>query len=232
MIVLVMDPDRQSRRHTSAALRFAGYEVETARSPAQTASLLRRRRASAVVLDPAEGDAVGTVTSLRAQTDVPLVVVSRSAQEVDKVALLDAGADDYLTKPVGIEELLARLRVLFRRTPHDEGREPPIVTPDFTIHLKDRRWVGADGSEVRLTPTEWRLVELLVQRAGHLVSQSELLRGVWGPDAETKSHYLRVHMVSIRRKVEPDPARPRYFVTASGLGLRFDPHPDALLQSG
>src|ERR1700736_6185497 len=156
MIVLVMDPDRQSRRHTSAALRFAGYEVETVRSPAQTASLLRRRRASAVVLDPTEGDAVSTVTTLRAQTDIPLIVVSRSAEEVDKVALLDAGADDYLTKPIGIEELLARLRVLFRRAPHDEGRGPPIVTPDFTIHLQDRRWGSADGTDVRLAPTQWR----------------------------------------------------------------------------
>ena len=104
-----------------------------------------------------------------------------------------------------------------------ETAEAPITTPDFAIHLTDRRWVRNDGTEVKLTPIEWRLVEMLVSHAGHLVTQAELLQHVWGPKAVTKTHYLRVYLAGIRHKIEPDPSRPRYFITAPGLGLRFDP---------
>jgi two-component system, OmpR family, KDP operon response regulator KdpE len=223
--VIVADPDRQIRRLIGSALRFAGYAVEAVGTPAQAASLLRRRQIGALVVDPVETGSVDTVMALRTRTDVPILVVSHFSDEADKVAALDAGADDYLTKPVGMEELLARLRVVLRRAHRTDCEDTPIIAPDFTIHLSDRRWVRSDGTDVRLTPIEWRLVEVLVGRAGHLVTQADLLRRVWGPNAVDKTHYLRVYVAAIRRKVEPDPARPRYFITAPGLGLLFDPTP-------
>jgi two-component system KDP operon response regulator KdpE len=225
--VLVVDPDRHSRRLVSRALRSAGYAAETAADPARAASLLRRRRLDAVILDPSEPDAGDAVSALRGQTDLPILVISPSDSVWDKVAVLDAGADDYLTKPFGVEELLARLRVALRRPSRAAADATPVITSDFTIHMADRRWLAVDGTEVVLTPTEWRVVEVLVGHAGHLVTQDELLRRVWGPGAVGKAHYLRVQMAAIRRKVEPDRTRPRYFVTAPGLGLRFDPEPHA-----
>jgi two-component system KDP operon response regulator KdpE len=228
--VLVADPDGQDRKLVTAALRFAGYGAETTRQPVRAESIIRRRNLDAVILDPAETAAAQTVSSLRAQTAIPIIVVSTLSAEGHKVALLDAGADDYLTKPFGTEELLARLRVVLRRIRRGEPVEAPTITRDFTVDLADRRWVRTDGVEVRLTPLEWRVVEMLVRRAGHLVTHTELLRGVWGPRAIGKTHYLRVQLTAIRRKVEPDPARPRYFITASGLGLRFDPSAGEQLQ--
>ena len=227
--VLIVDPDRHSRRLVSRALRSAGYAAESAPDPSRAASLLRRRRLDAVIFDPSELGAGDTVNALRAQTVLPILVVSASDNVWDKVAVLDAGADDYLTKPFGVEELLARLRVALRRPWRAALDTPSVSTADFTIHLADRRWQAADGTEVVLTPTEWRVVEVLVAHAGHLVTQDELLRRVWGPGAVGKAHYLRVQMAAIRRKVEPDRTRPRYFITAPGLGLRFDPDPHAPL---
>jgi two-component system KDP operon response regulator KdpE len=222
--VLVADPDRSTLRPTVIALRLAGYTVETTTASARTAAKLRRRRLDALIVDPADA---GAVSALRAQTDIPILVVSTSAYESNKVAMLDAGADDYLTKPYGVEELLARLRASLRRVTRSGGSDGVddvvFTTTDFTVDLRDRRWLQRDGTEVRLTPTEWRLIEMLVRRAGHLVTQAELLEGVWGPKAISKNHYLRVQLAAIRRKVEPDPARPRYFITAPGLGLRFEP---------
>jgi two-component system KDP operon response regulator KdpE len=227
--VVLSDPDRQTRRLAAAALRFAGYAVETPCTDGHLRSLVRRRPA-AVVVDPSGN--IDAVSDLRALTDVPIIVVSSSSEEWAKVATLDAGADDYLTKPYGIEELLARVRVAVRHsTDHQAVVEPPITTADFTVDVADRRWLRSDGTEVRLTPTEWRFVELLIRRPGRLVSQAELLLGVWGPKALEKTEYLRVYLTAIRHKVEPDPHRPRYFITAPGLGLRFDPGADQLRQS-
>ena len=228
--VLVSDPDGRSHKLIASALRFGGYGIESVRAPSRISSVIRRRRLDAVIVDPAETGATEAVAALRAQTDVPIIVVSGNTAEWDKVAMLDAGADDYLTKPFGTEELLARLRVALRHTLRPKEADAPIATADFTIHLEDRRWVRRDGIEVRLTPLEWRVVEMLVRRAGHLVTQAELLEGAWGPKAAGKAHYLRVQLTAIRRKVEPDPARPRYFITVSGLGLRFDPSAGGHLQ--
>jgi two-component system, OmpR family, KDP operon response regulator KdpE len=220
--VVLSEPDRLTRRLAVAALRFAGYAVETARSTRHTRTLLHRCCPAVAVLDP--GGDVEAVSALRAVTDIPLIVVSSSGEEWDKVAMLDAGADDYLTKPYGIEELLARIRVLLRRSPPATATTvAPVTTPDFTIDVADRRWTRSDGTEVALTPTEWRLVEILTRHPGRLVTQTELLVGVWGPKAIEKTVYLRVYLTGIRHKVEPDPAHPRYFITAPGLGLRFDP---------
>jgi two-component system KDP operon response regulator KdpE len=228
--VLVADPDPSDGRLLRAALRFGGYGVEVVRTPARAASLLRLRRFDAVVVDPARTGPADTVAGLRAQTGIPIIVVSASCGEHYAAVVLDAGADDCLPKPFSEEELLARLRVALRRFRPPEVTDGPITTADFTIHLADRRWMRGDGTEIRLTPTEWRLVEILVRHAGHLVPKADLVRGVWGPDAVTKKNHLRVHLTNIRKKLEPEPARPRYFITAPGLGLRFDPHPSDQLQ--
>jgi two-component system KDP operon response regulator KdpE len=222
--VLIADPDPRTRKLTGAALRLAGYTVESTGALARAGSLVRRRRPDALILDPTDTAPVEILSALRAQTEIPIIVVSSTTDDWDKIALLDAGADDYLAKPFGVEELLARLRVSLRRASATGTDESAIMTPDFTVHLRDRRWLRKDDTEVRLTPLEWRLVEMLVRRAGHLVTQAELLRGAWGPSAAEKTHYLRIQMAAIRRKVEPDPGRPKYFITAPGLGLRFDPN--------
>jgi two-component system KDP operon response regulator KdpE len=220
--VLILDADRVSRRRTISAIRYGGFQAESARNLQEACRLVRRHRYAALVVDPGVGaDSSLPVEELRARTDAPIIVVSARDEASYKVALLDAGADDCVTRPFDPEELLARIRAVERRVaPLEEER--PIVTPDFTMHVADRRFVRPDGAEVTMSPTEWRLIEVLVQHAGHLVTREELLVSVWGPQAASKTQYLRVHMSSIRQKVEPDPARPRYFVTVPGLGVRFD----------
>jgi two-component system KDP operon response regulator KdpE len=149
-------------------------------------------------------------------------VLSVREREADKVAALDAGADDYVTKPFGINELLARLRAAVRRaTPTDE-QVPIVQTVHFRVDLAAKQ-VLRDGTEVRLTPTEWQLVELLVRNPGRLVSQRQLLSEVWGPKYREETNYLRVFIAQIRRKLEPDPAHPRYFITEPGMGYRYQP---------
>jgi two-component system KDP operon response regulator KdpE len=221
--VVLADADGHERARAAAALRFGGYRVRAARSVAHAATLLRRPDLAAIVVDPVGSPAV-VVADLRARTTVPIIVVSARADERDKVSALDAGADDYLTKPFGAEELLARLRAVLRRVlpPHPDDVEP-IVTPDFTLLLSDKRAVDAGGADVHLTRVEWRIVALLAARAGHLVPHEDLLLGVWGPNALEKPGNIRVNMAHIRAKLEPEPSAPRYFVTAPGLGVRFDP---------
>jgi two-component system, OmpR family, KDP operon response regulator KdpE len=164
-------------------------------------------------------DGLEVIRGLRGWTDVPIVVLSVRESEREKVAALDAGADDYVTKPFGMDELLARLRAALRRSvPAPE--EAVIQTPDFTVDLSAKRVTRA-GDEVRLTPTEWAIVELLVRNPGRLVSQRQLLQEVWGPQYATETNYLRVYLAQIRRKLEPDPARPRYFITEPRMGYRF-----------
>jgi two-component system, OmpR family, KDP operon response regulator KdpE len=220
--VLVVDPDWSGRRGTVAALRYGGFEVETVGSVKEAGRRLRSRRYVGIIVDPGRQSAT-MVFELRARTDAPIIVVSASDERVHRIDCLDAGADDYLTLPFDPEELLARLRAVLRRTVSVED-EPPIVTDDFTIELAERRVVRNDGTEVPLSPIEWKLVEALVRRAEHLVTREELLASVWGPDAVEKTHYLRVHMASIRHKLEPDHAHPRFFVTVPGLGLKFVAH--------
>jgi two-component system, OmpR family, KDP operon response regulator KdpE len=220
MTVLVADSDQQSRRLAAAALRHGGFGVETANSVMKALSLLRRHAIDAVVVDPFDDADVEVMRDLRLRTEVPIIVVSAVTKEEDKVAFLDAGADDYLTKPFGVEELLARVRAVMRRVvPRSDA--PPVKTPHFTIDAAARRVFLADGTEVRLTPTEWAMVGALIRRPDHVVGQAQLLEEVWGAKAVNKGHYLRIYMAGIRRKLEPDPGHPRYFVTSPGLGLMF-----------
>ena len=222
-VVLLVCDDRRRRRELASVLRLGEFEVKPAHDAAAARRLLRGQRfAAAVVTDLVGVEVPAFVHDLREQSDVPILVVSSEADEWEAVTVLDAGADDHLVVPYQVEELLARLRACMRRFERAND-EAPVVTDDFEVYVTDRRFVLADGSEAPLTETEWKLLEVLLRHPGRLVGKPDLLRAVWGPDAIEKTNYVRVHMVSIRRKVEPDPARPRYFVTVPGLGIRFVP---------
>ena len=220
--VLVVDDEPQIRRALSINLRARGYDVEVAHDGERALDLAARKHPDVVVLDLGLPgiDGVEVIRGLRGWTQVPVVVLSVRDAEGDKVAALDAGADDYVTKPFGMDELLARLRAALRRTvPAEE--EAVIDTADFTIDLAAKK-VQRDGQEVRLTPTEWHLVEMLVRNRGRLVAQRQLLQEVWGPQYHDETNYLRVFMAQVRRKLEPEPAHPRYFITEPGMGYRFE----------
>jgi two-component system KDP operon response regulator KdpE len=204
-------------------LRARGYDVDQAGSGEEALHLAAARHPDVVLLDlglPGV-DGLGVIRGLRGWTNVPIVVLSVREAEADKVAALDLGADDYLTKPFGMDELLARLRAALRR--HQPTVEEPVIeTPDFRVDLADRR-VTAGGQEVHLTPTEWGILDVLLRHPGRLVSQRQLLQQVWGPGYERETNYLRVYLAQLRRKLEPDPARPRYLITEPGMGYRFEP---------
>lgn len=177
-----------------------------------------------VVLDLGLPDLDGTevIAGLRGWTSVPIIVLSARTDSTDKVQALDAGADDYVTKPFGMDELLARLRAAVRRTSAAAGiEEPVIVTDAFTID-RAAKTVHRGSGEVHLTPTEWGILELLVRHPGRLVAQRQLLGEVWGPAYLKETHYLRVYLAQLRRKLEPNPSRPRYLITEPGMGYRFE----------
>jgi len=175
-------------------------------------------------------DGVEVVRSLRQWSKVPIVVLSARETERAKVTALDAGADDYVTKPFGMAELVARVRAALRRAAPSDA-EATVATDHFSVDLAAKRIMVGDA-EVRLSPTQWHVVEVLVRHQGRLVSQRQLLQEVWGPTYSDQTHYLRVFMAQIRRKLEPDPSRPRYFITEPGMGYRFQGRTDATGRSG
>jgi two-component system KDP operon response regulator KdpE len=220
--VLVVDDEAPIRRALAANLKARGYDVDTAETGEQALDLAARHHPDVVLLDLGLPgiDGLEVIDGLRGWTHVPIVVLSARGAERDKVAALDAGADDYVAKPFGMDELLARLRAAVRRaTPAEE--EPVVTTADFTVDLSAKRVLDPAGESVRLTPTEWQLLEVLVRNTGKLVTQRQLLRDVWGPSYGDESNYLRVHMAHLRRKLEPDRSRPRYLITEPGMGYRF-----------
>jgi two-component system KDP operon response regulator KdpE len=221
--VLVVDDEPQIRRALGVNLRARGYEVDLAETGEEALDLAARHHPDVVVLDlglPGIGG-VEVIQGLRGWSEVPVIVLSVRESESDKVAALDAGADDYVTKPFGMDELLARLRAALRRaTPSEE--EAVVVTDDFSIDLAAKRVVTTSGEEIRLTPTEWQMVEVLVRHAGKMVAQKQLLQEVWGPTYGRETNYLRVFMAQIRSKLEPNPSQPRYFITEPGMGYRFE----------
>jgi two-component system KDP operon response regulator KdpE len=220
--ILVVDDEAQISKALSINLRTRGYDVDVAGTGEKALELAARNHPDAVILDLGLPGIDGTevVRGLRGWSTVPIVILSVREGEADKVAALDAGADDYVTKPFGMDELLARLRAALRRaTPAEE--EPIIETPDFSVDLRAKR-IFKNGKEVKLTPTEWHIVELLVRNPGKLVSQRQLLKTVWGPKYEDETNYLRVFMAQVRRKLEPTPSQPRYFITEPGMGYRFE----------
>lgn len=219
-----MDDEPQIVRALAANLSAIGYDVGTAETGEQALVRATQDRYDGVILDLGLPgiDGVEVIRGLRGWTNIPIIVLSVNDREWDKIAALDAGADDYVTKPFGMGELLARLRAALRRaTPGQE--EPVVSTADFTIDLVEKRITTTAGSEVKLTPTEWGIVETLVRNAGKLVGQVYLLKEVWGPSYQEETNYLRVFMAQVRRKLEPDPSRPRYFITEPGMGYRFLP---------
>ena len=223
--VLVVDDEPQILRGLRTNLVARGYEVDTAPDGEAALDLAAQRRPDLVILDLGLPgiDGVEVIRGLRTWTTVPIIVLSAREQESQKVDALDAGADDFVTKPFGMGELLARVRASERRAVPPDDEEAVVRTSAFTVDLAAKKVIAADERAIRLTPTEWHLVEILVRHPGKLVSQRQLLQEVWGPRYEEETNYLRVYMAQIRRKLEPEPARPRYFITEPGMGYRFEP---------
>ncbi|WP_419998489.1 response regulator [Streptomyces boninensis] len=225
--VLVVDDEPQIVRALVINLKARKYEVDAAHDGATALQLAADRHPDVVVLDLGlpDMDGVDVIRGIRGWTRVPILVLSARHSSDEKVEALDAGADDYVTKPFGMDELLARLRAAVRRAEpgaSDGGDVSIVKTEAFTVDLAAKK-VQRDGRDVRLTPTEWHLLEVLVRNSGRLVAQKQLLKEVWGPSYGTETNYLRVYMAQLRRKLEADPAHPRHFVTEPGMGYRFEP---------
>jgi len=225
--VLVVDDEPQILRALAINLRARRYEVLTAATGTGALAEAAAHPPDLVVLDLGlpDIDGVEVIHGLRGWTTAPIVVLSGRTDSADKVDALDAGADDYVTKPFAVDELLARLRAVSRRAVPGEG-EPTVTFGSATVDLANRRVTVRDGdrtTDVRLTPTEWHLVEVLLRHPGKLLSHRQLLAEVWGPGYETAGGNLRVYMAQLRRKLESDPARPRHLLTEPGMGYRFQP---------
>lgn len=221
--VLVVDDEPQILRALRINLAAHGYDVATAATGAEA---LRRAAAAVpdlIVLDLGLPDMDGgeVIAGLRGWTGAPILVLSGRAASTDKIAALDAGADDYVTKPFDIGELLARVRAVTRRG-SDQAESPTVAVGDATVDLAAKT-VHRDGAPIRLTPTEWQLLEILARNPGKLVGQRELLHRVWGPGYDRETNYLRQYMAQLRRKLEADPSRPAHLLTEPGMGYRFRP---------
>ena len=221
--VLVVEDDAQLLRALTINLRARGYDVQGVGDGASALSAAGEDPPDLVILDLGlpDLDGVEVVGGLRGWTSVPIVVLSARDGQRDKVAALDAGADDYVTKPFGMEELLARLRASLRRAAPSEDL-PTVTAGDLVVDRRAKRVTRA-GQDIRLTPTEWHVLEVLVRDPGRLVTGRQLLQDVWGPAYGQETNYLRVYMAALRRKLEETPSRPRHLITEPGLGYRFEP---------
>ena len=218
--VLVVDDEPQILRALGTTLRGAGYEVETAATAETALAVAAASPPEAVILDLVLPDGSGTdvCRELRTWSEAPVIVLSAVGEEREKIAALDAGADDYVTKPFGVDELLARLRAVLRRSAPTS--EPVIEVGDLTIDVANRA-VTRGGERLRLSPHEFDLLRVLAQNRGKLLTHRMLLREVWGPAYQAEAHYLHVYVSHLRRKIEPDPSKPRYVLTEPGAGYRF-----------
>jgi two-component system KDP operon response regulator KdpE len=221
--VLIVEDEPQLRRALGINLRARRYEVEAVGDGAGALRAAATSPPDLVILDLGlpDMDGIEVIHGLRGWTRVPIIILSARDAQHDKVNALDAGADDYLTKPFGMDELLARMRAALRRG-QPSADAPVIVTETFTIDLAAKK-VTRGGSEVRLTPTEWHLLEVLTRHSGTLVTGKQLLQDVWGPQYGAETNYLRVYLAQLRRKLEAEPSRPRHLITEPGLGYRFEP---------
>lgn len=220
--VLVVDDEPAIQRALRANLVARGYDADVARTGEEALTLAAGRRPDLVLLDLGLPGMSGiqVIEGLRGWTEVPIIILSARGDEADKVAALDAGADDYLTKPFGMDELFARVRVALRRK-QPLPEQAVVTTPHFTLDLVNKTAVRSDAAPAKLTPTEWQIVEVLVRHPDQLVTQRQLLQQIWQAPVEIDTNLLRVHLTHIRRKLEPDPSRPRYFVTEPRMGYRF-----------
>ncbi len=218
--ILVVDDEPQILRALGTTLRGAGYEVQTAATAEAALAAAAARPPEAVILDLVLPDGSGTdvTRELRTWTDAPVVVLSAVGDEREKVAALDAGADDYVTKPFSVDELLARLRAVLRRS--GPTLEPVITVGELSIDVPNRS-VTRNGSRIRLSPHEFDLLRILAQNRGKLLTHRALLREVWGPAYQVEAHYIHVYVSNLRRKIEPDPLRPHYVLTEPGAGYRL-----------
>ena len=222
--VLVVDDEPQIVRALQINLKARGYEVHLAGTGTSALKVAAQHPPELVILDLGlpDFDGVDVIRGLRGWTDAPILVLSGRTDQTDKVEALDAGADDYVTKPFGIDELLARMRAVLRRS--NIAQDQPVVTVGgAVVDLAAKRVTLENGEDIRLTPTEWHLLEVLVRNPGKLMSQRQLLIEVWGPGYETAGGNLRFYMGQLRRKLEPDPARPKHLLTEPGMGYRFEP---------
>jgi two-component system KDP operon response regulator KdpE len=221
--VLVIDDEASILRALRINLTAREYVVHTASDGTSGLRSASSDRPDVIILDLGLPDMDGAevIRGIRGWSQVPIIVLSAREQEADKVAALDAGADDFVTKPFGMDELLARLRAAARRATSTTRDEPVVTTADFTVDLAAKRVRRTDGTDVRLTPTEWEILELLARHRGRLVTAKQLLREVWGQQYESETHYLRVYLAQLRRKLEPDSARPVHLLTEPGMGYRF-----------
>ena len=222
--VLVIDDEPHILRALKINLSVRGYEVITAASGAGALRAAAEHRPDVVILDLGLPDISGidVLAGLRGWLSAPVIVLSARTDSPDKVRALDAGADDYVTKPFGMDELLARLRAAVRRAAASTEVDQPVVeTGSFTVDLAAKK-VTRHGTEVHLTPTEWGMLEMLVRNRGKLVSREDLLKEVWGPSYAKETHYLRVYLAQLRRKLEDDPSHPRHLLTEAGMGYRFE----------
>jgi two-component system, OmpR family, KDP operon response regulator KdpE len=218
--ILVVDDEPQILRAVRASLEAAGYKVDVAETASAALTAAGARPPDAVILDLMlpDGNGIDVCRELRRWLTAPILVLSAIGDEQEKVAALDAGADDYVTKPFGVDELLARVRAALRRV--DRPAEPVVDLGGLVVDLQ-RRLVTLDGKQVALTPTEYELLELFVRNEGKLLTHPTILREVWGPAYGTESHYLHVYVSQLRRKIERDPARPSFLLTEAGAGYRL-----------
>ena len=223
--VLVVDDDPAIVRTLAINLRARDYQVQVAHDGRTALEILTEEPPDLMLLDLGlpDLDGVGVLRRLRAFSALPVIVLSARHSSDDKVEALDLGANDYVTKPFGVEELMARIRAALRQVPAESAAEPRVVTtPTLRLDLGEHL-AQLNGVAVHLTPTEWRMVDTLTRRPGALVRQADLLREVWGPSYDKESNYLRVFMAQLRRKLEVVPSRPRHFLTEPGVGHRFVP---------
>lgn len=218
--LLIIDDEKQICRYLRVALENDNIRVFEAGTLAQGLTAAAARRPDLVILDLGlpDGDGVSFIQQFRQWSPKPVIVLSARTGEEDKIAALDAGADDFLCKPFGMGELQARVRVALRR--HDQGSEDVVTFGDITVNLSAHSVTRGDTS-LHLTPTEFRLLALLVSNPGKVLTQAQILRQVWGPNASNNSHYLRIYMGHLRQKLEETPARPQHFITENGVGYRF-----------
>lgn len=224
LTVLIVEDEQVIRRFVRAALEGEGYRVHEADTLWRGLSEAGTRKPDLVVLDLGlpDGDGMNFIRDLRAWSGVPVLVLSARVEEYDKVEALDAGADDYLIKPFGVAELLARVRAVCRRHARESGNTAIVTFSEVSVDL-ERRQVARAGQPVHVTPIEFRLLAALVTRPGKVLTHRQLLREVWGPAYVERGHYLRIYMGHLRRKLEADPTRPQHFLTETGIGYRFCP---------